>query len=35
MDREKPDSILMVADSLTVLNRKRVYDYANVRHQHL
>ena len=29
MDREKPDSILMVADSLTVLNRKRVYDYAN------
>jgi putative tryptophan/tyrosine transport system substrate-binding protein len=29
MDREKPDSILMVADSLTILNRKRVYDYAN------
>ena len=29
MDREHPDSILMVADSLTVLNRKRVYDYAN------
>ena len=29
MDREKPNSILMVADSLTVLNRKRVYDYAN------
>ena len=29
MDREKPDSILMVADALTVLNRKRVYDYAN------
>jgi len=28
MDREKPDAILMVADSLTVLNRKRVYDYA-------
>jgi putative tryptophan/tyrosine transport system substrate-binding protein len=29
MDREHPDSILMVADALTVLNRKRVYDYAN------
>jgi putative tryptophan/tyrosine transport system substrate-binding protein len=28
MDRENPDAILMVADSLTVLNRKRVYDYA-------
>jgi len=28
MDREHPDSILMVADALTVLNRKRVYDYA-------
>jgi putative ABC transport system substrate-binding protein len=28
MDREQPDSILMVADSLTVLNRKRVFDYA-------
>ena len=28
MDRENPDAILMVADTLTVLNRKRVYDYA-------
>ncbi len=28
MDRERPDSILMVADSLTLLNRKRVFDYA-------
>ena len=28
MDRDKPDAILMVADSLTVLNRKRVFDYA-------
>ncbi len=28
MDREQPDSILMVADALTVLNRKRVFDYA-------
>lgn len=28
MDREKPDAILMVSDSLTVLNRKRVFDYA-------
>jgi putative ABC transport system substrate-binding protein len=31
MDREKPDAILMVADSLTVLNRKRVFDYAMAR----
>jgi len=28
MDREQPDSILMVADALTILNRKRVFDYA-------
>jgi putative ABC transport system substrate-binding protein len=28
MDREPPDAILMVSDSLTMLNRKRVYDYA-------
>ncbi len=28
MDREHPDSILMVADALTILNRKRVFDYA-------
>jgi len=28
MDREKPDAILMVTDSLTVLNRKRVFAYA-------
>ena len=28
MDRDKPDAILMVADVLTVLNRKRVFDYA-------
>jgi putative tryptophan/tyrosine transport system substrate-binding protein len=28
MDRDKPDAILMVADALTVLNRKRVFDYA-------
>jgi putative tryptophan/tyrosine transport system substrate-binding protein len=26
--RENPDAILMVADALTILNRKRVYDYA-------
>jgi putative ABC transport system substrate-binding protein len=32
MDREPPDAILMVADSLTVLNRKRVYDYAGAHH---
>jgi putative ABC transport system substrate-binding protein len=30
MNREKPDAILMVADSLTVLNRKRVFEYAAV-----
>ena len=28
MDREPPDAILMVSDALTVLNRKRVIDYA-------
>jgi len=28
MDGEQPDAILMVADALTILNRKRVFDYA-------
>jgi putative tryptophan/tyrosine transport system substrate-binding protein len=28
MDREPPDAVLMVSDSLTVLNRKRVFEYA-------
>jgi putative ABC transport system substrate-binding protein len=28
MDRKPPNAILMVSDSLTVLNRKRVFDYA-------
>jgi putative ABC transport system substrate-binding protein len=28
MDGDTPDAILMVADALTVLNRKRVFDYA-------
>jgi putative ABC transport system substrate-binding protein len=28
MDREMPDAILMVADALTNLNRKRVFDFA-------
>jgi putative tryptophan/tyrosine transport system substrate-binding protein len=28
MDQERPDAILMVTDSLTLLNRKRVFDYA-------
>ena len=28
MDVDRPDAILMVADSLTILNRKRVFDYA-------
>ena len=32
MDRETPDAILMVADALTNLNRKRVFDYAGEHH---
>ena len=28
MDRQVPDAILMVSDSLTMLNRERVFDYA-------
>ena len=28
MDRDRPDAILMVADALTILHRKRVFDYA-------
>jgi putative tryptophan/tyrosine transport system substrate-binding protein len=32
MDRDPPDAILMVADSLTVLNRRRVIDYAGAHH---
>jgi putative ABC transport system substrate-binding protein len=32
MDRDPPDAILMVADSLTTLNRKRVFDYAGAHH---
>ena len=28
MEREKPDGILMVTDALTILNRKRVFDFA-------
>jgi ABC-type uncharacterized transport system substrate-binding protein len=28
MNRDPPDAILMVSDSLTILNRKRVFDYA-------
>jgi putative tryptophan/tyrosine transport system substrate-binding protein len=31
MDREPPDAILMVADALTNLNRRRVFDYAAVK----
>lgn len=31
MDREHPDAILMVSDSLTILNRKRVLDFAAAR----
>jgi putative ABC transport system substrate-binding protein len=29
MDQSKPDAILMVSDPLTILNRARVFDYAN------
>ena len=32
MDRDQPDAILMVADVLTNLNRKRVFDYAAEHH---
>jgi ABC-type uncharacterized transport system substrate-binding protein len=32
MNREPPDAILMVSDSLTLLNRKRVFAYAAERH---
>lgn len=32
MDRARPDAIFMVADSLTLLNRKRVFDYAGAHH---
>jgi putative ABC transport system substrate-binding protein len=32
MDQQPPDAILMVSDSLTVLNRKRVYEYAASKH---
>jgi putative ABC transport system substrate-binding protein len=32
MDREKPDAVLMVSDSLTLLNRKRVFEYADAHH---
>jgi putative tryptophan/tyrosine transport system substrate-binding protein len=28
MDREPPDAILMMSDTLTILNRQRVFDYA-------
>jgi len=31
MDKERPDAILMVADALTNLNRKRVFDFAAAR----
>lgn len=32
MNSDPPDAILMVADSLTVLNRKTVFDYAAAQH---
>jgi putative ABC transport system substrate-binding protein len=35
MNREPPDAILMVSDSLTTLNRKRLFDYAAERHDFL
>jgi len=32
MDRDRPDAILMVADSLTVVNHQAVFDYAAAHH---
>jgi putative ABC transport system substrate-binding protein len=32
MSRDPPDAILMVSDSLTLLNRRRVIDYAAEHH---
>jgi putative tryptophan/tyrosine transport system substrate-binding protein len=32
MERDKPDGLLMVADALTTLNRKRVYEFAAAHH---
>ena len=32
MDRDPPDGILMVSNSLTLLNRRRVFDYALAHH---
>src|ERR1700733_2522574 len=32
MDRERPDAIMMVADSLTVVNHQAVFDYAAAHH---
>jgi putative ABC transport system substrate-binding protein len=32
MDRERPDALFMVTDALTNLNRKRVLDFAEMRH---
>lgn len=32
MTQSQPDAILMVSDTLTILNRKRVFDYAAARH---
>jgi putative tryptophan/tyrosine transport system substrate-binding protein len=32
MERDKPDGLLMVADALTTLNRKRVYEFASAHH---
>src|SRR5260370_39655909 len=29
MTRDRPDAILMVADALTALNRKRVFEFAS------
>jgi putative tryptophan/tyrosine transport system substrate-binding protein len=31
MDRDKPDAILMVSDALTILNRKKIFDFAAAR----
>ena len=32
MTRERPDALFLVADSLTILNRKRIIDFAATHH---
>jgi putative ABC transport system substrate-binding protein len=32
MERDLPNAVLMVTDSLTILNRKRVFEFVTARH---